>query len=165
MNHVLSVFSPRGTGVAPQPIQEVNGDRYSGYLALILDVVPDVQLEHAMEQIKALYPTYDDRVTERIVRNLLDNPSYPKIKNDDKGKRKTNEIFGGLSLMARIDYASVDRPKPAGKNYKILALVSPPCKPTPIYGRHVDNRVVAPRTSFTPISPPSQDRALDIFSL
>lgn len=113
-------------------IQDVDMDLlHSKHLTLILEVIPDVLPAHITELIERLYPTHKDRVVERILQDLFDNPSYPKVEKPlaGKGKRKAEELedaLGGHPSRVKIDFASVDRPKPAGKNYRKLALVSWP---------------------------------------
>ena len=80
-------------------------DPFLEHLALVLEVIPDVLPEHAMELIKKSRFPYKDQVAEEVLQGLLDDPSYPK---------------------AKIDFASVDRPKPTGKNYRTLTLVCCP---------------------------------------
>jgi len=119
--------------IYPQVAQEADTDPYSKHLALILEVIPDVLPSHAMELIENLYPTYEDQVAEKILQGLFDDPAYPKVENGvagkGKAKRKAAEMEDVLERppsRVRIDFASVDRPKPAGKNYRTLALVSYP---------------------------------------
>ena len=114
-----------------QTTQEPDADPYSKHLTLILEVIPDVLPTHAMELIEILYPTHKDRVAERILQDLFDDPSYPKAEKGvaGKGKRKASELEDVLERhpsRVKIDFASVDRPKPTGKNYRKLALVSCP---------------------------------------
>lgn len=113
--------------------QEVNTDSYTKHLALILEVIPDVLPEHAMNLVERLYPIHRSQVAERIVQDLFDSPSYPKIEKDSvgkgKGKRGASEmedVSGAPPSRVKIDFASVDRPRPAGKNYRMLSLVSCP---------------------------------------
>ena len=80
-------------------------DPFSEHLALVLEVVPDVLSEHAMELIKKSKFPYKDQVVEEVLQDLLDNPSYPKVSTD---------------------FASVDRPTPTGKSYRTLTIVSCP---------------------------------------
>ena len=113
----------------PQATQEPDPDPYSKHLALILEVIPDVLPTHAMELIEALYPTHKDQVAERVLQDLFDNPSYPRAEKGvtGKGKRKASELEDVLERppsRVRLDFASVDRLKPTGRNYKKLALVS-----------------------------------------
>jgi hypothetical protein len=113
--------------------QEVNTDLFEKHLALILEVIPDVLPEHAMSLVERLYPIHRSQVAERVVQDLFDSPSYPKVEKafvgKGKGKRKASEMedaLGAPPSRVKIDFASVDRPKPAGKNYTMLSLVSCP---------------------------------------
>lgn len=117
--------------VDPQTTHEPDADPYSRHLALILEVIPDVLPTHAMKLIEMLYPTYKDQVAERAVQDLFDNPSYPKAEKGvaGKGKRKASELEDVLERppsRVKIDFASVNRPKPTGRNYRKLVLVSCP---------------------------------------
>jgi len=117
--------------LGPQMTQEPDMDPHSKHLALVLEIVPDVIPTHAMELIEKLYPTYKDQVAERVLQRLFDDPSYPKVEKGvvGKGKRKASEmedVSERPPSKVKIDLASVERPKPTGKNYKTLALVSRP---------------------------------------
>jgi len=117
----------------PQTMQDQDTDPYSAYLALVLEVIPDVLPKYATELIEMRHPAYGDQVAERVLQDLFDDPSYPK---DDEGvtgkwkaKRKASEMEDVLARppsRVKVDFASVDRPKPTGKNYPKLALVSCP---------------------------------------
>ena len=50
-----------------QPAQESDTDLYSRHLALILEIIPEVEPEYVMEQIKMLYPVYADEVVEEEI--------------------------------------------------------------------------------------------------
>ena len=114
-----------------QTMQDPDMVSYSAYLALVLEVIPDVLPKHATELIEMRHPDYGDQVVERVLQDLFDDPSYPK---DEKGvtgkwkaKRKASEMEDKLARppsRVKVDFASVDRPKPTGKNYQKLALVS-----------------------------------------
>ena len=115
----------------PQMTQEPDTDPYSEHLALVLEIIPDVAPTHAMELIERLYPTHKGRVAETVVQRLFDDPSYPKGEDGvvGKGKRKASELEDVPERppsRVKIDFARVDRPKPAGRDYKTLALVSRP---------------------------------------
>jgi TRIAD3 protein (E3 ubiquitin-protein ligase RNF216) len=117
--------------VDPQTIQEPDADPYSKHLALVLEVIPDVLPTHAMDLIQMLYPTHKDQVAEVVLQDLFDNHSYPKAEKGvaGKGKRKASALEDVLERppsRVKIDLASVDRPKPTGRNYRKLALVSCP---------------------------------------
>jgi len=135
--------------IYPQMTQEADTDPYSKHLALILEVIPDVLPNHAMELIEKLHPTYKDQVTERILQDLFDDPSYPKVENGvggkGKAKRKASEMEDVLERppsRVRTGFAGVDRPKPPGRNYRTLALVSHPSVngPHPPHTRLMINR-------------------------
>lgn len=117
----------------PQTTQKPDADPHSEYLALILEVIPDVLPKHAMDLIEMHHPTYNGNVVESVLQDIFDDPSYPKVENDvagkGKGKRKASEmedVLEGPPLRVKIDFASVDRPRPLGSNYRALALVSFP---------------------------------------
>jgi len=106
---------------------------YSMHLTLVLEVIPDVLPKYATELIELRHPIYKDQVVERVLQDLFEDPSYPKV---DKGvtgkwkaKRKASEmedLFARPPSRVKVDFASVDRPKPTGKDYRKLALVSYP---------------------------------------
>lgn len=111
--------------------QETDPDPCSKYLSLVLEVIPDVLPEHALKLIQEHYPTDGDQVGERVFQCLFDDPSYPKVESvaagKRKGKRKASEMEGnaqGCPSRTKIDFTAVNRPKPTGRNYKKLALVS-----------------------------------------
>lgn len=120
--------------------QETDQDPYSKHLSLVLEVIPDVLPQHALELIERLYPAYGDQVGEWVVQNLFENAPYPKVEDPvagkRKGKRKASEMEDATDeppLKVKIDFTTVDRPKPTGKNYRKLSLVS--CHPslTPVF--------------------------------
>ena len=120
-------------GVEPQTPLGPDTDPYSMYLALVLEVIPDVLPKHATELIEMRHPVYKDEVVERVLQDLFEDPSYPKVDEGVKGKwkakRKASEMEDVLvrpPSRVKVDFASLDRPKPTGKNYRQLALVSCP---------------------------------------
>lgn len=113
--------------------QEADPDPYSKHLSLVLEVVPDVLPQHALGLIEMHYPTHKDQVVQWVLQSLFDDPSYPKVEmataEQRKGKRKASEMEDGTEEpppKLKIDFSNVDRPKPTGKNYRKLALVSLP---------------------------------------
>lgn len=124
-------------------LQEADMDPYSKHLSLVLEFVPDVPPQHASQLIEKHYQAYGDQVGEWVVQILVDQPSYPKPEmggeEKRKGKRKASEmedVADDPPLRVKIDLASVNRPKPTGKNYKVLALVSCPTLTNPDAPRH-----------------------------
>lgn len=120
-----------GPEVEPQTIQGSDTDPYSKHLALILEVIPDVLPKHALGLIEIRHPTYKDQIVERVLQDLFENPSYPKVEQGVPGKwkakRKASEMEEPLERppsKVKIDFASVNRPRPTGRNYRTLTLVS-----------------------------------------
>ena len=104
----IDVFVPTvqpGHSTPLLPPNRLLQDPFSEHLALVLEVVPDVLPEYAMGLIKKSEFPYTDQVVEEVLQDLLDDPFYPKVD---------------------IDFASVDRPTPTGKNYKTSSIVSHP---------------------------------------
>jgi len=117
----------------PQTAQDPDTDPYSAYLALVLEVIPDVLPKYATELIDMHHPAYGDQVVERVLQVLFDDPYYPINENGATGKwkakRKASEmedVLAGPPSRVKVDFASVDRLKPTGKNYPKLSLVSCP---------------------------------------
>jgi hypothetical protein len=132
--------------VTLQTKQGPDTDSYSKYLALILEVIPDVLPEHAMGLIEKHHPTYKGQVAEKILQDLFDDPSYPKaekgVAGKGKSKRKASELEDVLERppsRVKIDFGSVDRPKPTGKDYRTLALVSCPSVTGPPFAPYQAN--------------------------
>lgn len=118
--------------IQPDP-QEEDVDPYSEHLSLVVEVIPDILPQYALEMIKTNYPTHGNKVGEWVVQSLFDNSSYPKAEKVEagkqKGKRKASEledVAEGPLLRVKIDYTTVDRPRPTGKNYRELSTVSCP---------------------------------------
>ena len=158
--------------VDPQTMQEPGADSYSEHLALILEIIPDVLPTHAMELIKMLYPIHKDRVAEMVLLDLFEDPSYPKAEGGaaGKGKRKAAELEGVLERppsRVKIDFASVDRSKPTGRNYRKLALVSYPFadRPQSLYIRLTIHHIMPFRTNFMLTSHIFQYLISDVSSL
>jgi len=107
-------------------------DPFSEYLALVLEVMPDVLPEHAMELIKKSQFPYKDQVVEEVLQDLLDDPSHPKVKTD---------------------FGSVKRPTPTGKNYRTSALVScPSTDGLPLVPRQVNDHLCHLEPAFCRLS-------------
>lgn len=128
---VLDPFpdAPVFAGIDSQTTQEADIDPYSKHLALILEVVPDVLPQRALELIEELYPVYGDQVGEWVVQKMLDDPPSLEVAGDvavtGKGKRKASEMEGAGEeppSKVKIDFASVDRPGPTGADYRTLTL-------------------------------------------
>lgn len=92
-------------------------------LSQVLEIVPDVEPEHALMLIRQYAETYAGATVERVVGELFEN-SYPKIVSG-KGKRKRdNADDPATRLTPEIDYRRTDRPHPNTVAYNVLAHVS-----------------------------------------
>lgn len=109
--------------VEPEP--EPEQDIASKMLAQVLEVVPDVQPEHAAELISQHSTAHPDEVVQAVIHTLFETPSYPKV--DRKGKRKATDQDEGEHKRPRLDepdYAQLNRPFKGGVHYSDLSMVS-----------------------------------------
>lgn len=98
-------------------------------VAKVLEMVPDVALEHLESLVAKLLEEGDTRsCVERVIHALFEAPSYPKH-DSQKGKKRKREGSdsgeGGPStkvVRSEIDYGSKDRIFKGGYQYPILAL-------------------------------------------
>ncbi|KAK7466958.1 hypothetical protein VKT23_004022 [Stygiomarasmius scandens] len=98
-------------------------DPTSQYLAQILEVIPDVQPDHATSLISRHIPQYGDQVVQTVLHILFEDTSYPKV--DRKGKRKVESADEPDQKKRRTnlpDYGSIDREFRGGVHYNDLAL-------------------------------------------
>jgi hypothetical protein len=108
------------------------------YLALLLEIVPDVESQFAAELIANFVKQGLQNVVEHVVHHLLENATYPKAKN--KGKRKRSESDNADDARTqdqpgknvRVDYASKERPYKGGVHYRDMSLV---CFPSRYFSR------------------------------
>ena len=124
--HVDEPSPPQEAATPPFQRQPTpNVDPLSGYVARVLEIIPDVQPDHLLALITKHLPTYADKVVEPVLHILFEDPTYPKI--DKKGKRKhTEEDEGGEdrgNAKVKVDYGSKDREYKGGLHYTDLALV------------------------------------------
>ncbi|KIY74350.1 hypothetical protein CYLTODRAFT_416193 [Cylindrobasidium torrendii FP15055 ss-10] len=91
-------------------------------LAQVLDIVPDVDPNHAQELIERHRPNYGDKVVEAVLHALFEDRSYPKVTK----KRKSAAPEPGPSKRARmedaVDYTSTEREHRGGPYYADLAI-------------------------------------------
>lgn len=94
-------------------------------LSQVLEIVPDVEPEHALTLLRQYIETYAGGTVERVVGELFEN-SYPKVVTG-KGKRKRDDTDDpAVRRTPEIDYRSADRPYPDTGAYIVLAEVSFP---------------------------------------
>lgn len=108
-----------------QDIIEV-ADPMDHYLSLVLEVVPDMDPEHAMALIQRNLPDLGEGVVQHIIHHALENPTYPRL--DKKGKkRKRDDSPSSSSVPApACNFASIKREFTGGGSYSTIALVCAP---------------------------------------
>ena len=114
---------PQEPPVAPPPA----ANPIDTYVAQILEIIPDVQVDHLLTLIMQHLPTSQDNVVQAVLFVLFEDPTYPKV--DRKGKRKrvdneTPDEEKGNRSKPKIDYGNKDRQFKGGLQYSNLALVS-----------------------------------------
>ncbi|KAF7294852.1 hypothetical protein MIND_01023100 [Mycena indigotica] len=97
-------------------------DAVSGYVAQVLEVIPDVDPPHLEGLVRQQLLNAPENVLESVLHILFEDPTYPK--SDKKGKRKRVEEDDNPrnKPKAKIDYASQDRPYNGGVHYPQLAI-------------------------------------------
>jgi len=120
----------------PEPI-----DPFTFALAKVLEIVPDVQLDHLMALVHSYLdrdgePFPPDLLVEQILHQLLENPDYPRIEKKGKKRRSAEEpaATGNNRVerpkkKAKIDYRTTQRRKVPSVAYRNLALVRTPSFP------------------------------------
>lgn len=112
----------------PPPTQTTNSaESINVYLALVLEVVPDVEPQFARDLIEGLIARDAENIGEQALHRLFEDANYPKVAKS-KGKRKRTDDADEpdakrVEKAVRIDYASTDRPFSGGAHYKTMALV------------------------------------------
>ena len=97
----------------------------SGYMAQVLEIVPDVAPEYLLALMMQLYPQHRNGSIDLAIQILFDDGQYPKV--EKKGKRKSEADLDIRALKkARIeytDYSQQDRPSHGGPDYLSMSLV------------------------------------------
>jgi E3 ubiquitin-protein ligase RNF216 len=113
-----------------QPPPEV--DPIDTYVAKVLEIIPDVQVDYLLGLIVQHLPSSQERVVETVLYHLFENPTFPKVER--KGKRKRDEDAGAEATASTskpgVDYANKEREFRGSPQYLELALVSL-FRPTP----------------------------------
>lgn len=120
---------PVPQAVEPEPEKDI----LSGYVARILEIIPDVQPDHLLALVAKFEPSLQGGVVEHVLHVLFEDPTYPKVDRKGKGKRKQTEQEakeGGNEAQGasppkktKIDYGDKQRPFRGGAHYSDLALV------------------------------------------
>jgi len=122
----------------PAPAPQERVDPVDQTLVKILEVIPDIDPEHALGLVQEHLPAFGaldedgdaamwnertNRAAERVIGVIFEAVAYPKANKKEKGKARAAEEPERENKRAKIDYASVERVFTGGKNYFELALV------------------------------------------
>ncbi|KAL5526297.1 hypothetical protein ACEPAF_8020 [Sanghuangporus sanghuang] len=92
------------------------------YLSQVLEVIPDVQPDHARALLFQYYPSYRTDVVAAVLHCLFEQP-YPRIeRNKCKRKREDDGSVDETGSAALKNYGSRDRPFEGGEHYAEIAL-------------------------------------------
>jgi TRIAD3 protein (E3 ubiquitin-protein ligase RNF216) len=104
-----------------------------GYVARVLEIIPDVDPDHLLALVTKFEPSLQGGVVEHVLHVLFEDSTYPKVDKKGKGKRKQTEQEakdGGIEVpvgsppkKVKIDYGDKQRPFRGGVHYSDLALV------------------------------------------
>ncbi|OCH88146.1 hypothetical protein OBBRIDRAFT_795550 [Obba rivulosa] len=101
-------------------------DPFDGYVASVLEIIPDVLPSHVRELVERQYPEYQANIVEAVLHLLFESPNYPKETRGAKGKRK-REVDDDEDVReaarAKIDYGSKDRRREGGPHYAKAAVL------------------------------------------
>lgn len=104
-------------------------DPFDGYVAQVLEIIPDVLPAHARALAEKHLPAHKENVVGRVLHCLFEDPEYPRLDRKGKGKRKRRdgdeEERARTSAKPKIDYGSTDRERGGGEGYIDEALVRP----------------------------------------
>ena len=96
----------------------------SGYMAQVLEIIPDVAPEYLLALIMQLYPQHRKESIDLAIQILFEDGQYPKVER--RGKRMSEVDLDIRALKkARIeytDYSQRDRPS-VGGDYVNMSLV------------------------------------------
>ena len=98
-------------------------DPMTYFVPRILDIIPDVERDHVKMLVTDTIETYGLGTVERVLLILFNDPKYPKVRKESKGK----EGLDITSTPERADdgfhYGDHNRPFTGGPNYTMLTLV------------------------------------------
>ncbi|KAJ6596999.1 hypothetical protein DFH09DRAFT_972809 [Mycena vulgaris] len=99
-------------------------DPIPGYVAQVLEIIPDVDPEYALSLINQHYPQSRDQVVEPVLHALFEDPAYPKLDKKGKRKRVEEDVRGDArgKPKAKLDYGTKDREYKGGIHYADLCL-------------------------------------------
>ncbi|KAJ7465267.1 hypothetical protein FB451DRAFT_1263132 [Mycena latifolia] len=96
----------------------------SGYLAQVLEIIPDVDPEYALSLVKERRLASRDRIVEVVIQALSDDPAYPKLDKRGKRKRVEDDVQGDArgAPKPKLDYGNKNREYNGGVHYAELSL-------------------------------------------
>ncbi|KAF9443736.1 hypothetical protein P691DRAFT_764001 [Macrolepiota fuliginosa MF-IS2] len=120
--------------VPPPPLEETPEQLQSRFTAQILEIIPDVDPVHVSSLVTDHFPQLKDATIERVLHILFEDPTYPRVQKDVKGKRKAADDEGERpKKRTRKErekekekenelWKNIERPFVGGKDYHDLAL-------------------------------------------
>lgn len=112
---------PAASG-SSQQLEEVN--HVDGFLAQLLEIVPDVEPDYARSLLIQEYDTHGKGAMDVVLHSLFESTSYPKIDRKGKGKCVASNSSDSVEDLTQIGYGKRDREHSGGTHYNALALVS-----------------------------------------
>ncbi|KAJ7449917.1 hypothetical protein FB451DRAFT_1052540 [Mycena latifolia] len=99
-------------------------DPIPGYVAQVLEIIPDVDPEYALSLVRQHHAQSGDQVVGPVLHALFEDPAYPKVDKKGKRKRVDEEVQGDVrgKPKAKLDYANKDREYSGGVHYADLCL-------------------------------------------
>jgi hypothetical protein len=98
-------------------------DPVAYFVARILDIIPDVERDHVKKLITDTIETYGSGTVERVLLILFDDPKYPKVRKESKGKEGLDITSTRERADGGFHYGDHNRPFTGGPSYNMLALV------------------------------------------
>ena len=122
-NHPMPNAAPEA---ANQPAAVDDADLFDGFVAQVLEIIPDVLPAHVYSLVEQHYPNYLDKVVEPVLHTLFENPDYPKADAKGKGKRKREDDAPqpDRGVKPKIDYGNKNRRHEGSHYYGAMAVVS-----------------------------------------
>ena len=107
--------------VSEEPVREAPVDPMDLYLSQVLEVVPDVQPDHARTLLAQHIQSHGTDVVAAVIHVLFEEP-FPRIERN-KGKRRQDET-ASVGDKSAENYGSQHRPFAGGEHYEKVAIVS-----------------------------------------
>ena len=111
----------RSARVCTEDDSEVDPVAY--FVARILDIIPDVERDHVKKLVTDTIETYGSGTVERVLLILFDDPKFPKIRKESKGKESPDVTSTREGADSGFHYGDHNRPSNGGPSYTMLTLV------------------------------------------